>query len=75
MQRFNAPLKAEDRQFARRIGRIILVAYTMTALAISGGVIAHIALRSSTTVNTPVVASAKSRSEAPVRLMRSNPRF
>jgi hypothetical protein len=75
MQRFNASLTAEDRQFARRIGRIILAAYTATALALSGGVIAYIALKRPTTVNTPAVATAKSRSEAPVRLMRSGPHF
>jgi hypothetical protein len=59
MQRFNAPLTTEDRQFARRIGRIILAAYTSTALALSAGVVAHIALKNRTTVNAPVEASAK----------------
>jgi hypothetical protein len=75
MQRFNASLTAADRQFARRIGRIILAAYTATALVLSGGVIAYIALKSSTTVNTQALATAKSRSEAPARLMRGGPRF
>jgi hypothetical protein len=79
MQRFNAPLTTEDRQFARRIWRIMLAAYTSTALALSAGVVARIALKNPTTVNAPIEASAKTgtigqHSEAPVRLMRAGPR-
>jgi hypothetical protein len=79
MQRFDAPLTAEDRQFARRIGRIMLIVYTSTALVLSAGVVAHVTLKNPTTVNAPVEASAKTgtigqHSEAPVRLMRGGPR-
>jgi len=78
MQRFNAPLTSEDRQFARRVGRIMLIAYTSTALALSAGVMARIALKDPTTVN-PVEASTKTEaigqhSQAPVRLTRGSPR-
>jgi hypothetical protein len=79
MQQFNAPLTTEDRQFSRRIWRIMLAAYTSTALALSAGVLAHLALKNPTTINAPVEASAKTgtigqHSETPVRLMRGGPR-
>jgi hypothetical protein len=79
MQRFNAPLTTEDRQFARRVGRIMLIAYTSTALALSAGVVARIALKNPTTVNVPVEASTKTEaigrhSQVPVRLTRGSPR-
>jgi hypothetical protein len=56
-----------------------LAAYTSTALALSAGVVARIALKNPTTVNAPIEASAKTgtigqHSEAPVRLMRAGPR-
>jgi hypothetical protein len=43
MQRFRAPLTAEDQKLARRIGRIVFVIYSVAALALTAGVVAHIA--------------------------------
>jgi hypothetical protein len=79
MQRFDAPLTTEDRQFARRVGRIILILYTSATLALTAGVVTRIALTNPTTVNAPVEASTKTEaivphSEAPVRLVRGSPR-
>ena len=45
MQRFSASLTPEDRKFARPIGRIVLIAYSSTALALTAGVMAHIVLK------------------------------
>jgi hypothetical protein len=77
VQRFNAPLTAEDRLFARRIGRVLLTAYTSAALALSAGVMAHLVLKNSTTVNATVEPSARTSAlgqhSEPVRLMRGGP--
>jgi hypothetical protein len=53
MQRL-ASLTPEDRKFARRIGRIILLAYSSIALALTASIIAHIALKNSTTAKPPI---------------------
>jgi hypothetical protein len=60
-----AALTPEDRKFARRIGRIVLIAYSSIALALSAGIIAHIALKNSTTAKAPIEAATKP--DAPVR--------
>jgi hypothetical protein len=39
MQRFKFPMSAEDRKFARRAGRIALIIYTSTALALTAAIV------------------------------------
>jgi hypothetical protein len=60
-----APLTPEDRKFARRIGRIVLTVYSSIALALTASIIAHIALKNSTTAKGPIEAATKP--DAPVR--------
>ena len=54
-----ASLTPEDRKFARRIGRIILLAYSSIALALTASIIAHIALKNSTTAKPPIEVATK----------------
>jgi hypothetical protein len=60
-----ALLTLEDRKFARRIGRIVLIAYSSIALALTAGIIAHIALKNSTAAKAPLEAATQP--DAPVR--------
>ena len=45
MQKFKGPLTLEDQNVALRIGRTVLIIYSLTALALTAGVVAHIALK------------------------------
>jgi hypothetical protein len=63
MQRFQAPLTAEDKSFARRVGRIVLLIYSSTALLLTAWVIAHVALKAPIIAKVPIEAGA--RLEAP----------
>ncbi|MEA2945843.1 MAG: hypothetical protein QOI40_1173 [Alphaproteobacteria bacterium] len=59
MQRFNAPLTAEDRKTSRRIVRIIVIGYSAVALLLTAGVATHLALKSPTIANAPVEVATK----------------
>jgi hypothetical protein len=79
MQRFNAPLTPDDKAVARRIGRIILVAYSSMALALTVGVVAHIAMKHATVASVPAEATdvigRRSQKEAPRHQGESHARF
>jgi hypothetical protein len=59
MQRFDARLTPEDRKVARRINRIMLIAYSSMALLLATEVVAHIALKNPTVADVPVEAITK----------------
>ena len=59
MQRFNAPLSAEDHKFYRRIARIMLIAYSSVALVLTAGVAAHLVLKTPTMASAPVDVATK----------------
>jgi len=59
MQRFSASLTPEDRKFARPIGRIVLIAYSSTALALTAGVMAHIALKNPAAAKASIEVATK----------------
>jgi hypothetical protein len=76
MQRFNAVLTTEDRKIARRAGRVVLMVYACTAVALTVAVLAHIALKTPPAADAGLEARSKvravsPRSEAPTRFMRS----
>jgi hypothetical protein len=64
MQRFDAPLTAEDQKLSRLITCIMLIAYSAVALMLIAGVAAHIALKTPTHANAP--AEVANKPEAPV---------
>jgi hypothetical protein len=68
MQRFNAPLPPQDKAIARRVGRIVLIAYSSVALALTAGVIAHIRLKQ------PAVASTSEGTMATGSVDRPSPK-
>jgi multisubunit Na+/H+ antiporter MnhE subunit len=57
MQRFNSPLTPEDRYLIRRIGRIVLIVYSSTALVLTAGVVARVALKNKTNPKAAIEAS------------------
>ena len=59
MQRFNASLTPEDRKCARPIGHIVLIAYSSAALALTAGVVAHIALKNPAAAKASIEVAAK----------------
>ena len=79
MQRFNAVLNAEDKTVARRAGRIVLMVYSATAIALTAAVLAHIAFAQPTAADAALelrskVQSVWHHSEAPNRFVRSRSR-
>jgi hypothetical protein len=52
MPRFYRPLTLEDRKAVHRTGRIILMIYSSIVLALTAGVVAHIAFKKPTIANT-----------------------
>jgi hypothetical protein len=54
-----ALLTPEDQKYARRVGRIVLIAYSSIALVLTASIIAHIALKNSTTVKPPIEVATK----------------
>jgi hypothetical protein len=67
MQRFNAPLTAEDQKSSRRIARIMLIAYASVALMLTVGVAAHLTLRTPTISKAAVEVAAKPATPISVR--------
>jgi hypothetical protein len=63
MQRFQAPLTPEDKSFARRAGRIVLLIYSSTALLLTAWVMVHLALKPPIVAKAPIEAG--NRFEAP----------
>ena len=66
MQKFKAPLALEDQKVARRIGRLVLIIYSATVLALSAGVLAHIAFRNQATAGAPIEATSKIRASGAI---------
>jgi hypothetical protein len=65
-----SPLTPEDREVARLIGRMVLVFYSSTAVALSAWIIAHVALRIPA-ARPPVEVAAKPKPPArPVSFRR-----
>ena len=64
MQRFNAPLTAEDQKTSRRIVRIMLIGYSAAALMLTAGVAAHLALKTPAIANAPVEVATKPEARA-----------
>jgi hypothetical protein len=69
-------LNAEDKNAARRAGRIVLMVYSSTAIGLTAAVLAHIALTKLTAVDAGLEARSKvlagwHRSEAPTRFVRT----
>jgi hypothetical protein len=67
MQRFNAPLTAEDQKSSRRIARIMLIAYASVVLMLTAGVAAHLALRTPTISKAAVEVATKPATPISVR--------
>jgi hypothetical protein len=63
MQRFQAPLTPEDRSFARRVGRIVLIIYSSMTLILTAWVMVHIAMKTPITAKAPIEAG--NRLQAP----------
>jgi len=61
MQRFSAPLTPEDRKIARRINRIMLIAYSSMTLVLATGVVTRIALKNSTAASAAVETTTRLR--------------
>jgi hypothetical protein len=59
MQKFKAPLALEDQKVARRIGRLVLIIYSATVLALTAGVLAHIAFKNQATAGAPIEVTSK----------------
>jgi hypothetical protein len=60
MQNFKTPLSTDDRRFAHRIGRVMLIAYSSAALLLTAWVMAHIASKHQTTADSPIEIGTKS---------------
>jgi hypothetical protein len=69
MQRFQAPLTPDDRKFAGRVGRIVLLIYSSTALILTAWVMAHIALKTPS-MAPPIEAGAKLEAPADAASLR-----
>jgi hypothetical protein len=59
MQRFNAPLAPEDRKVARRINRIVLIAYSSMALLLAADVAARVIPKDPAVARAPVETTTK----------------
>jgi hypothetical protein len=59
MQHFSAPLTPEDRKVARRINRIVLIAYSSIVLVLATSVVTRIALNNPTATGVPIEATTK----------------
>jgi hypothetical protein len=72
MQKFKGPLTLEDQNVALRLGRTVLIIYSLTALALTAGVVAHIALK-----YPPAAAASVEPTDpnAPNGFMRAGSRF
>ncbi len=65
MQSLDAPLTPDDQKVARQIARMVLIFYSSTALMLTAWIMAHIALRnSSTTAKASIEVVAKPKSAA-----------
>jgi len=80
MQTFNAALTPDDKMTARRAGRMVLLVYSSTAIALTAAVLAHIAITKPTAADAALQARSKvqagwHRVEAPARFVRSGTRL
>jgi hypothetical protein len=80
MQTFNAALTPDDRMAARRAGRIVLLVYSATAIALTVAVLAHIAFSKLNPADAAPQARSKvqavwHRVEAPARFVRTGTRL
>jgi hypothetical protein len=58
MRSSNSSLTPDDKKVARQIGRIVLLLYSSAALMLTAWIMAHIALRNSTTAKLSIEAVA-----------------
>jgi hypothetical protein len=58
MRSSNSSLTPDDKKVARQVGRIVLLLYSSAALVLTGWIMAHIALRNSTTAKLSIEAVA-----------------
>jgi len=80
MQTFNAALTPDDKMTARRAGRMVLLVYSSTAIALTAAVLAHIAFTKPAAADAAPEARSKAqavghRAEAPARFVRTGSRL
>jgi hypothetical protein len=80
MQTFNAVLTPDDKMAARRVGRIVLLVYSSTAIALTAAALAHIAFARPTAADAAPEARSKAqavwhRAEPPARFVRTGNRL
>jgi hypothetical protein len=64
MQSLDAALAPDDQKVARQIARMVLIFYSSTALMLTAWIMAHVAMRNSTTAKASVEVVAEPKSPA-----------